>query len=60
MERKEIKKKEVETIWDYYQWFQILLDMLTFYMQDMQHREWLIVGLLTHIPAPLTQKKVMT
>jgi hypothetical protein len=46
---KEIKQKEGEIVWDYDQWFKILLDRLTFQIQDMQHREWFIVGLLPHI-----------
>jgi hypothetical protein len=46
---KEIKQKQGETMWDYDQWFKILLDRLTFQIQDMQHREWFIAGLLPHI-----------
>jgi hypothetical protein len=57
---KEIKQKEGETIWDYDQQFKILLDRLTFQIQDVQHREWFIVGFLPHIRVPLTQQKVTT
>jgi hypothetical protein len=59
-EIKEIKQQVGETVWDYDQWFKILLDRLTFQIQDVQHREWFIVGLLPHIWVPLTQQKVMT
>jgi hypothetical protein len=48
-EIKEIKQQTGETIWDYDQWFKILLDRLTFQIQDVQHREWFIAGLLPHI-----------
>jgi hypothetical protein len=60
MEVKEIKQLAGETMWDYDQLFNILLDRLTFQLQDIQHREWFIVGLLPHIRVPLTQQKVMT
>jgi hypothetical protein len=56
---KEIKQKQGETVWDYEQWFKILLDQLAFQIQDVQHREWFIEGLLPHIRVPLTQRKVM-
>jgi hypothetical protein len=48
-EIKEIKQQGGETIWDYDQRFKILLDRLTFQIQDVQHREWFIAGLLPHI-----------
>jgi hypothetical protein len=47
-------------MWDYDQQFNILLDRMTFQIQDVQHREWFIAGLLPHIRVPLTQQKVMT
>jgi hypothetical protein len=47
-------------MWDYDQRFKILLDRLTFQIQDVQHREWFIAGLLPHIQVPLTQQKVTT
>jgi hypothetical protein len=59
-EIKEIKKQQGETMWDYDQWFNLFLDRLMFHIQDVQHREWFIVGLLPHIQVPLTQKKVTT
>jgi hypothetical protein len=31
-----------------------------FQLQDIQHKEWFIVGILPHIQVPLTQQKVMT
>jgi hypothetical protein len=42
-EIKEIKQQVGETMWDYDQWFKILLDRLTFQIQDVQHREWFIL-----------------
>jgi hypothetical protein len=47
-------------MWDYDQQFKILLDRLTFQIQDVQHREWFIAGLLPHIHISLTQQKVTT
>jgi hypothetical protein len=47
-------------VWNYDQLFKILLDTLMFHIQDVQHREWFIVGILPHIHVPLTQHKVMT
>jgi hypothetical protein len=35
----------------------ILLMKLTFHIQDVQHREWFIAELLSHIHVPLTQQK---
>lgn len=60
VEIKEIKQQVRETIWDCDQWFEILLEKLTFQIQDVQHREWFIVGLLPHIHILLTQQKVTT
>jgi hypothetical protein len=37
-EIKEIKQQMGETVWDYDQWFKILLDRLTFQIQYVQHR----------------------
>jgi hypothetical protein len=48
------------TIWDYDQWFKILLDRLTFQFQDVQHNKWFSVGLLPHIQVSLTLKKETT
>jgi hypothetical protein len=48
---KEIKQKEGETIWDYDQRFKILLDRLTFQIQDVQHREWFIAGVTSPYPS---------
>jgi hypothetical protein len=47
-------------VWDYDQRFKIFLDRMTFHIQYMQHREWLIVGLLSHIQFPFTEQKVRT
>jgi hypothetical protein len=43
-------------MWDYDQRFKVLLDRLTFQIEDMQHREWFIMGLLPHInPANIVE-----
>jgi hypothetical protein len=52
-EIKRIKQQFGETMWDYDQRFKILFDRLTFRIEDVQHREWFIAGLLTHIRVPL-------
>jgi len=57
---KDIKYQAREIVWNYDQRFKILLDRPMFHIQDIQHREWFIVGLLPHIHVPLTQQKVMT
>jgi hypothetical protein len=51
-ELKEIKQIVNESVWDYNQRFKILKDRLTFQIPDEQHREWFIVGLLSHIMFP--------
>jgi hypothetical protein len=52
--RRSSRRKE-KPFWDYDQQFKILLDRLTFQIQDVQHREWFIAGFLPHIQVPLTQ-----
>jgi len=49
-----------ELVWDYDQIFKILKDQFTFQILDEQHREWFIVGLLSHIRCPLTQHKIVS
>jgi len=53
-ELKEIKKIQTKTVWDYKQRFKYVMGRLTFHIPDEQHRELLIVGLLSHIRFPLT------
>jgi hypothetical protein len=47
-------------MWDYDYRFNIMLERLKFQLQEIQHREWFIVGFLPHNHIPLTQRKVMT
>jgi hypothetical protein len=44
IEIKDINCKEGETVWGYDQQFKILLDRLTFQIQEVQDREWFIAG----------------
>jgi hypothetical protein len=39
-------------VWDYDQRFNILLDRLTFQIQDVQHREWFIAGFASPYLSP--------
>ena len=48
-EFKEIKHKVGETVWEYDQIFQNLLSELSFKLPEVQHREWFLAGLLSHI-----------
>jgi hypothetical protein len=59
-EFKEIKKIARESMWDYDQWFNILLERLQFQLQDVQHQECFVFLIPPHIQLSLTQKKVTT
>ena len=58
IEIKETKQQQGQFVWDFDQWFKVLMDQLTFQIPDAQHREWFIAGLLPHRRIPLTQQKV--
>ena len=58
MELKEIKQFTNETIWDFDQRFKTLMARVSFSMSDVQHKEWLIVTLVSHIRQPLMQQKI--
>ena len=57
---KEIKQFPNETIWDFDQWFKMLMAQVSFQMSDVQHKEWFIVALVSHIRHPLMQQKIAT
>ena len=59
-ELKEIKQYPNETIWDFDQRFKTLMARVSFEMSDIQHKEWFIVALLTHIQLPLMQQNIAT
>ena len=49
-----------ETIWDFDQWFKTLMARVSFKMSDVQHKEWLVIALVSHIRQLLMQQKIMT
>ena len=57
-ELKEIKQKPTETVCEFDQKFNTLLDLVSFDITPQQHQEWFIVALLPHIKLPLMQQKV--
>ena len=54
-ELKEIKQFPNETIWDFDQRFKTLMARVNFSMSDVQHKEWFIAALVSHIRQPLMQ-----
>ena len=48
-ELNEIKQFPNETIWDFDQRFKTLMARVSFSMSDVQHKEWLIIALVSHI-----------
>ena len=59
-ELKEIKQYPNETVWDFDQRFKTLMERVIFEMSDIQHKEWFIATLLTHIKLSLLQQKIVT
>jgi len=57
---KEIKKNPNETVWDFDQRFNTLMDRLTFQIPSQQHKEWFIAAMLPHIRLLMVQQKVAT
>ena len=57
-ELKEIQQRRGESVWDFDQRFKVLLDQVSFTIGPVQHKEWFIAALLTHIRTPLMQQKV--
>ena len=60
MELKEIKQFRNETIWDFDQRFKTPMARVIFSMSDVQHKEWFIAALVSHIQQPLMQQKIVT
>ena len=58
IEIKEIKQAPAEMIWDFDQWFRMLMAKVNFQMSGLQHKEWFIAALLPHIRGPLMQQKI--
>ena len=50
----------MESVWDFDQWFKNLMAKVSFQMSVVQHKEWFIVVLLSHIRAPLTQQNIVS
>ena len=50
--------KRGESVWDFDQRFNVLLDQVSFTIGLEQHKEWFIATLLPHIRTPLMQQKV--
>ena len=59
-ELKEIKQYPNETVWDFDQRFKTLMARVSFEMNDIQHKEWFIATLRSHIRLPLMQQKILT
>ena len=59
-EMKKIKQYPNETVWDFDQRFKTLMAKVSFEMRDIQHKEWFIAALLSHIRLPLMQQKIVT
>ena len=57
---KEIKQFPNETIWDFVQRFKTLMTQVSFWMSDVQHKEWFIAALVPHIRQLLMQQKIAT
>ena len=48
-EQKEIKQFPNETVWDFDQRFKTLMARVIFSISDVQHKEWFITALVSHI-----------
>ena len=59
-ELKEIKQFPNETIWDFDQWFNMLMARVSFRMSDVQNKEWFITTHFPHIRKPLMQQNIET
>ena len=57
-ELKEIKQKQIESVWEFDQKFKTLLDQVSFEIAAQQHQEWFIAAMLPHIRLSLVQQKV--
>ena len=49
IEIKEIKQELVEMVWDFDEWFKLMMAKVSFQMLDVQHKDQFIVALLPHI-----------
>ena len=56
----EIKQYPNENIWDFDQRFKTLMERVSFEMSDIQHKEWFIVTLLSHIILLLMKQNIVT
>ena len=57
-ELKEIKQFSNKTIWDFDQWFKTLMARVSFIMSNVQHKDWFITTLVSHIRQPLMQQNI--
>jgi len=55
---KEIKKVQIESVWDLDQRFKDVIGSFKFHIPDEEHREWFITCLFPHIHYPLTKPNV--
>ena len=59
-EIKEIKQFLNETVWYFDQWFKTLIARVSFKMSDVQHKEWFMAALVSHIRQSLMQQNIVT
>ena len=59
-ELKEIKQFPNEIVWDFDQRFKTLMERVIFELSDVQHKEWFIAALVSHIWQLLMQHKTVT
>ena len=53
IELKQIKQYPNEIVWYFHERIKKLMEILSFEMSDIQHKEWFIMTLLSHIQIPL-------
>ena len=59
-ELKEINHYPNEIVWDFDQRFNMLMERVSFEMRDIQHKEWFIMVLLSHIRLSLMEQNIVT
>lgn len=60
IELKHIKNKVRETIWEYDKWIWNLVNLFPYMIQEVQHKEWFISGLLPCLHIPPLQQYMLT
>ena len=59
IELKEINQYLNETVWDFDQRFKTLMERVNFEMSNIQHKEWFVVAVISHIRLSLMQQKIV-